>query len=324
MAESSFFIEVTPKSWKEAKEIAKEIETFNLYRGHSDNTWRLESSLFRSASRFLLPTKDIRKREQTIIKLFKSRAHHYIQSPPNESEILEWVSLIQHHGGPTRLLDFTQSFYIASFFALEAATNTACVWAVDEGRLILAIFHDANRRTQADIKLDIEYFNPIEKITRFAEEFIKDTTKKDDLIIKVVPTRLNERLAVQKGIFLLSCNIEERFEKVLCKSLKFPFESLESKNAEQLNARQFLHMYGDKNGKRQKPLTAPIIKINLPIKLRAEAIADLHLMNIDYASLFPGLDGFAKSLNYHLTRTGKSIYSFIVTESDPEERLKDI
>lgn len=324
MKPSSIILEVTPKNWEEAKKVAKELESFNLYRGHSDKRWRLETCLFRTAARFSLPVKDIRKREQTIINLFKSRAHHYIQSPPDKDETLEWLSVIQHHGGPTRLLDFTQSFYIASFFALEAATDTACVWAVDEGRLNRAILGNDDRRAQANIKLNVEYFTPIEEIMRFAEVFINDKTKKDNLVIKVVPTRLNERLAVQKGVFLLPCNIEDSFETVLCKSLELPFESLESKNTIQLNARKFLSEYSHKNGKRSKPLMAPIIKINLPIKLRSEAITDLHLMNIDYASLFPGLDGFAKSLNYQLTRSGKRIYSFMVTDSDPDEKLKEL
>ena len=40
---------------------------------------------------------------------------------------------MQHHGAPTRLIDFTWSPYVAAFFALERATGDAAVWAVNPG-----------------------------------------------------------------------------------------------------------------------------------------------------------------------------------------------
>ena len=42
------------------------------------------------------------------------------------------VSTMQHHGAPTRLLDFTYSVYVAAYFALENADSDGCaVWAVN-------------------------------------------------------------------------------------------------------------------------------------------------------------------------------------------------
>ena len=43
-----------------------------------------------------------------------------------------------------------------------------------------------------------------------------------------------------------------------------------------------------------------VLKIVLPARLRADALEKLHYMNITSTSLFPGLDGYARSLGiYH-------------------------
>jgi len=38
---------------------------------------------------------------------------------------------MQHHGAPTRLLDFTYSFYIAAYFALEESEKDCAIWALN-------------------------------------------------------------------------------------------------------------------------------------------------------------------------------------------------
>src|SRR5439155_228450 len=59
--------------------------------------------------------------EQQMRKEFKLRAHYYINHLPNRGGVLSWLALMQHYGAPTRLLDWTYSFYVAAFFPLAEA-----------------------------------------------------------------------------------------------------------------------------------------------------------------------------------------------------------
>ena len=66
-----------------------------------------------------------------MLRQFQRRAHHYCKDLPDFDQKLDWLALMQHYGASTRLLDFSHSFYVAAYFAVENATKDSAVWAVN-------------------------------------------------------------------------------------------------------------------------------------------------------------------------------------------------
>lgn len=197
------FCEITPNKWEDAKKIGSLLR-YCIFRGQSSNTWQLETTIERAAKQSKALPQALWDAENRMLSRFKSRAHQYIQSPPSDSETLEWLSLIRHYGGVARLLDFTESFYIACFFALEDAEQDACIWGVSD----YAIKQNA---IESGIELNDakDYPYNLEPIMRYAESFVGKPQKRD-LVLSVAPYRLNERMAVQKGVFLFSVQHREK------------------------------------------------------------------------------------------------------------------
>src|SRR5215469_15080320 len=90
-----------------------------FYRGQADASWYLQSSLERIVgSNWSAET--ARKFEDFALKSFRPKFHLYDRENVQPGSKLAWLSIMQHYGVPTRLLDFTESPYVALYFALEA------------------------------------------------------------------------------------------------------------------------------------------------------------------------------------------------------------
>ena len=103
-----------------------------IFRGHGSPDWKLETTLERESKRCNV---DPINNEKAIWFEFRRHAHSYLSRLPEPTDTIEWLALMQHYGAPTRLLDFTQSFWIAVFFAFEAATADCAVVALNPSSL---------------------------------------------------------------------------------------------------------------------------------------------------------------------------------------------
>ncbi len=96
------------------------------YRGEENSSLTLIPSIQRSEKRI--------ETERFMTNDFYIRAKQIFKDPPEKHDYSEWVALMQHHGLPTRMLDWSKSPLIAVFFATETYQSTpdvdACVWVL--------------------------------------------------------------------------------------------------------------------------------------------------------------------------------------------------
>ena len=193
---------------------------------------------------------------------------------------------MRHHGTPTRLLDFTKSPYVAAFFATAEAREdeTSAIWAVDVSaikREAIGILSEAGAIERSPSAggfsfSQCEVFNTI---------IMKRTHPA--VVVPVQPFKMNERVTSQQGLFLCSNSLFPwGFELGLKQVLKSDLERSKDLTRE---------MLPDDDAGDNSPLPR-LLKLVIRPQARCEVLRELYRMNISYATLFPGLDGFALSL----------------------------
>ncbi len=206
--------------------------------------------------------------EGGLLRRFKRQCHHYTMAVPNDDNIMEWLALMQHYGAPTRLLDWTYSFWVAVYFAVEDAEKECAVWALDSRWV--------RQRVRAQLEeisdlIDSEYGGADPNVTN-KETFRAAFQSNRQFVFPINPYRLNERLVIQQGLFLCPGDVSSSFEANLA--------ALAQDNGSKKDFSGSLIKYTIKNDS----------------QLRKQIIQRFQRMNMNRATLFPGLDGFSQSL----------------------------
>lgn len=260
------------------------------FRGQSDALWPLETGLYReSRRRFTDRDAVLHQRESWLLRQFSRYAHQFKHDLPPPENVLDWLALIQHYGGPTRLLDFTHSLQIAAFFALEAAAGDSAIWAVNLGPI----------RHAAEVSLQFSAPGRIDEQRRvhnqkFEEVFKAGTSER--VVLAVEPERMHERLWTQQGFFIAPVDPNVPFLTSLAGTFGRPPQAIDRSVVSDWMPELL------KRTSRRSPLGEEIhlLKIILPLHFREDALTALNKMNISAATLFPGLEGFARSLRLHI------------------------
>lgn len=242
---------VVLNSWEDYIELALQLDGW-AFRGQEDASWPLLSSLSRHLFGFL-PEKSLwQAREARSIRVFRRKAHNYLSNPYSIDDDLRCLAMIQHHGGATRLIDFTKSPFVAAFFALEKSQQDVAIFALNTPLLWSAAPNSSPTMTR-------DVIDP--RINGNMEKFFYHN--KNDILWVGEPENMDSRLVAQSGTFVVPGVLDKSIDQIL----------------------------------QNYCATQDIIKkIVLPQSIRQEGLYALYRMNITNATLFPDLEGLAKSI----------------------------
>ena len=187
-----------------------------LYRGVSKETYSLQPSLFRIRN----SDKNIDIVEYEMLNRFKKQVNQLLTNAPKTD--IQWLVLAQHHGLPTRLLDWSLSPLVAAFFAASQDPS-------ESG----AIYRYNPKGLEEEDDLDL---NKLSNIKAF------------------YPSHASQRVTAQSGMF----TIHPSLTSVL--------------------------------------ISNHTSRIVIPAEKKTMVLDKLARYGFSYASIFPDLDGIAKSL----------------------------
>lgn len=165
-----------------------------FYRGHADVDWSLTPGLARR--------KRAEELEQILYYDFITRAGTLL---PSNASPWQHLFAMQHHGLPTRLLDWTTTFGVALYFAMKECAGDAAIWVMDPFEL--------NKRCWTEESIPA----PDELEANYYEAFIIKDKKISCSAVAISPTRENPRLFNQKAAFTLHVDLKSPLED-LCPS----------------------------------------------------------------------------------------------------------
>ncbi|NQU33862.1 MAG: FRG domain-containing protein [Bacteroidetes bacterium] len=152
------------------------------FRGHSDGSKPPLPKLFHT-----------QRKEHDLTTFFIQRGGMFIDKKKPTS-VAQWLSLMQHVGLPTRLLDWSESALVGLYFAVSPEENCdAVVWLLDPIEL---------NKLSGITNLPSSTLDPVKQSYQLAFAGNSPQTP-PDFPVAVPPTHVHIRMAVQRGCFTI-------------------------------------------------------------------------------------------------------------------------
>lgn len=266
------------------------------YRGQSDADWPITSGIERKLQPFIENNHSLNNYESRQISNLRRIAHHHLDGDqPDEDENIEWLALLQHYGGKTRLVDFSRSLFIAAYFATRydgPPAKSAAIWAVHLGKIerfkmkLFSEFYSTERNEKTSEQRD----------NAIVTEALGDTDFTPGTVM-LSPYRMNKRLIAQQGEFLFPLNFRKTFMENISpvfdgdcdtevKNGTCDFTTPSKRGAiSEFDSDELVKHFG-------------IIKLILPPEIHRSIRLMCKHMNITTESLFPDLEGAIRNLSH--------------------------
>ena len=165
------------------------------FRGHRDSSWGVRPSIWRQYGP---------EEERNFTNRFRTRAALRRVDPPAAHDYAAWLSLMQHYGVPTRLLDWSRSPLVATYFAAadyirrSVSPEDAVIWMLNP--------HELNRRYSGfDVTPPIDSNYAMDRL----EPAFKERDDTDDDVLAVMAVEHDIRMFVQQGAFTIHATKDE-------------------------------------------------------------------------------------------------------------------
>jgi len=128
----------TVKSWQEFKTFVLQLPPYSfVFRGHSNSKWRLRTGFHRTGRSSIIT---FMERDVNALHRHLSGLTDHRFNLADALDYAAFLNLAQHHGYPTPILDWTQSPFVAAYFAYRDISKNE----IDAGQSVrILIFESA-------------------------------------------------------------------------------------------------------------------------------------------------------------------------------------